>query len=76
MTIEADADIRRKEAADWFARLNQRKVSTTDVRAFSAWRADSANAAAFERLEAMWDAAETLGHTQAVSYTHLRAHET
>ena len=67
MTIEADADIRRKEAADWFARLNQRKVSTTDVRAFSAWRADSANAAAFERLEAMWDAAETLGHTQEIA---------
>ncbi|MEN5229706.1 FecR family protein [Brevundimonas naejangsanensis] len=67
MTIEADADIRRKEAADWFARLNQRKVSTTDVRAFSAWRADPANAAAFERLEAVWDAAETLGHTQEIA---------
>ena len=50
MTTEADADIRRKETADWFARLNQRKVSTTDVRAFSAWRADSANAAAFHTL--------------------------
>lgn len=75
MTIEADADIRRKEAADWFARLNQRKVSTNDVKAFSAWRADPANAVAFERLEAMWDAAKTLGQTQEIAAFAAEARE-
>ncbi|WP_420469935.1 FecR family protein [Brevundimonas sp. FT23042] len=61
MTTEADSEIRRREAADWFARLNQRKISTDDVKGFSVWRADPENARAFERLEAIWDAAETLG---------------
>ena len=60
MMIEAEADIRRKEAADWFSKLNQRKVTTTDIKAFSAWRRDPENARAFSRLEAMWDAAGTL----------------
>lgn len=60
MTIEAEADIRRKEAADWFSRLNQRKVTTTDIKDFSDWRRDPENARAFSRLEAMWEAAGTL----------------
>lgn len=60
MTIEGDADIRRREAADWFARLNQRTVTTGDVKGFSEWRRDPANAQAFGRVEALWDAAGTL----------------
>ena len=60
MTIEAEADIRRKEAVEWFTRLNQRKVTTADVRGFSAWRRDPANAHAFQKIEAMWDAAGAL----------------
>lgn len=60
MTIEAEADIRRKEAAEWFSRLNQRKVTTADVREFSEWRRDPENARAFKRVEAMWDAAGML----------------
>ena len=60
MTIEADAEKRRKEAADWFARLNQRRVTTDDVRAFSIWRRDPHNARAFARIEAMWDKAGEL----------------
>ena len=60
MTTEADADIRRKETADWFARLNQRKVTTADVKAFSAWRRNPENAEAFDRMQAMWDATKTL----------------
>jgi transmembrane sensor len=63
MTIEADAEIRRKEAADWFARLNQRRVTTADVRRFSAWRCDPENARAFARLEALWSATATLGRS-------------
>jgi transmembrane sensor len=60
MTIDGDADIRRREAADWFARLNQRRVTAEDVRQFSHWRRDPANAKAFTRLEEMWKAAGTL----------------
>lgn len=63
MTIEAEADIRRKEAAEWFTLLNQRKVTTADVKRFSDWRRDSENASAFTRMEAMWDAAGTLAHS-------------
>ena len=47
MTTEAEADIRRKETADWFARLNQRKVTTADV---CGWSADSMEAQAFAYL--------------------------
>lgn len=60
MKIEAEADIRRKEAAEWFSLLNQRKVTTADVRRFSDWRRDPENALAFSRIEAMWDAAGAL----------------
>ncbi len=60
MTNEGDADIRRREAADWFARLNQRRVTTADVKGFSEWRRDPANAQAFGRVEALWEAAGTL----------------
>nr|WP_314121543.1 FecR family protein [uncultured Brevundimonas sp.] len=60
MTIEEDVDIRRKEAAAWFARLNQRKVTTADVKNFSEWRRDPENARAFTRIEEMWDAVGTL----------------
>lgn len=67
MMIEAEADIRRKEAADWFSKLNQRKVTTADVKAFSAWRRDPENARAFSRLEAMWDAAGTLAQSPGMA---------
>lgn len=63
MTMEADADTRRKEAADWFARLNQRRVTTDDVRAFSAWRRDPANASAYASIEALWDASGDLSRS-------------
>ncbi len=67
MTIEAEADIRRKEAAEWFSRLNQRKVTTADIKNFSDWRRDPENARAFSRLEAMWDAAGTLASTPGMA---------
>ncbi|MBB5746533.1 FecR family protein [Brevundimonas variabilis] len=60
MTVDTDHDIRRQEAATWFARLNQRKVTTQDVTGFSQWRRSPENAAAYERVEALWAAAETL----------------
>ena len=58
--VDGDVETRRREAADWFARLNQRRVSGDDVRAFSAWRKTPENAAAYERVEALWQAAENL----------------
>lgn len=67
MTTEAEAEITRKEAADWFSKLNQRKVTTADIKAFSAWRREPKNARAFSRLEAMWDAAGTLAGSPAMT---------
>ncbi len=64
MTVDTDADIRRREAAAWFARLKQRRVESEDVQAFSEWRRSPENAAAFARIEAMWDAAEVLTHDE------------
>lgn len=64
MTVETGADIRRREAAAWFARLKQRRVESEDVEAFSEWRRSPENAAAFARIEAMWDAAEVLAHDE------------
>lgn len=60
MTVDEDADIRRKETASWFARLNQRKVAAADIKAFSAWRRIPENAEAYDRMQAVWDATETL----------------
>jgi ferric-dicitrate binding protein FerR (iron transport regulator) len=67
MTIEGDVDIRRREAAEWFARLNQRTVTTADVKGFSEWRRDPENARAFSRVEAMWDAAGALAKSPEMS---------
>jgi len=60
MTVDEDADIRRKETASWFARLNQRKVSAADIKAFSAWRRVPENAEAYDRMQAVWEATEAL----------------
>ena len=60
MTDETGHDTRTREAAEWFARLKQRRVDSADVEAFSVWRRIPANAAAFERMEAMWNAAGVL----------------
>ena len=75
MTTEAEADIRRKETADWFARLNQRKVTTDDIKAFSAWRRDPANASAFDRMQAMWEAAGTLAQNPEMAALSGQARE-
>lgn len=60
MTVETDLDVRRREAAAWFARLNQKRVAATDITAFSQWRRTPENAEAYARIETMWDAAATL----------------
>jgi transmembrane sensor len=50
-----------REAADWFARLNSRKISTAALEAFHAWRHEPANDAAYGRMESLW---ETSGRLQ------------
>ena len=73
MTGEVDADIRRRETASWFARLNQRKVSAADIKAFSAWRRVPGNAEAFDRLQAVWEATETLADDPEIAALTERA---
>jgi transmembrane sensor len=73
MTVETVADIRRQEAAAWFARLKQRRVESADIQAFSDWRRTPENAEAFARIEAMWDAAEVLAHDSDMAELTLAA---
>ena len=47
MTVGTDLDVRRREAAAWFARLNQKRVAATDITAFSQWRRTPENAEAY-----------------------------
>lgn len=61
MSAQASADDRaRHEAADWFARLSSRTVSTDTLRAFRLWRETAENAQAYGELEALWKAAKRL----------------
>ena len=60
MAIDKERDVRRQEAATWFARLGQKRVSTTDIHDFFEWRKDPANARAYERVETAWDTSRTL----------------
>lgn len=67
MTVDSDLDIRRQQAAAWFTRLSQRRVSTDDVKAFSVWRRDPHNALAYERLDAVWMASQALADDPDIS---------
>ena len=61
MSAQASADDRaRQEAADWFARLNTKTITTAELRAFRAWRGNAANAGAYADVEAVWKAAGAL----------------
>src|SRR4051812_6592732 len=55
-----DLESRRGEAAQWFTRLNQRRVSYADVEGFSAWRKDPLNAAAYSKVEELWRLSQSL----------------
>ena len=57
----ADKMSPREEAAAWFARLNQRRVSSEDILAFADWRRIPQNAAAYAEVERLWDTAGPLG---------------
>ena len=56
-----------REAADWAARLNGRTVDTAELGAFYHWRRIPANAAAYARLEALWQQADALGSDRDVA---------
>ncbi|MGK2255545.1 MAG: transmembrane sensor [Brevundimonas sp.] len=60
MTADKDLDARRREAASWFATLNQKRVAASDITAFSQWRRNPENAEAYSRIETMWEAAGSL----------------
>lgn len=60
MTANTDLDVRRRQAASWFATLNQKRVAASDVTAFSQWRRIPENAEAYARIETMWEAAGSL----------------
>lgn len=49
-----------QEAADWLTRLSDPAIETDDLEAFSAWRADPANRAAYERLEDLTQSLQSL----------------
>lgn len=74
--VDDDLENRRKEAADWFALLSQRRVANSDVIAFAEWRRKPGNAAAYERIEAMWKAAETLAGDPDLQEATRRARDT
>ncbi|MFT4954861.1 MAG: transmembrane sensor [Brevundimonas sp.] len=50
----------RDEAAEWFARLNARTVSVSDLEAFRAWRAVPEHRTAYEAVETAWRTAGAL----------------
>jgi transmembrane sensor len=57
VTGRGSSDRTREEAAAWFARLSRVSVSSETLRAFQAWRRESANARAYEEVERAWQAA-------------------
>lgn len=76
MSAEASVEDRaRQEAADWFARLNSRTITTDALREFRDWRADPDHARAYAELEALWKAAGKLNadpDIQALTEAALR----
>ena len=56
----------REEASDWFARLNRRQVSLTEIEAFRAWREDPHNRAAYETIDQTWRRAAALQDHPAI----------
>ena len=48
------------EAADWFAKLNSRVITTDAIEGFAKWRRDPGNLAAYQTLERVWRGAEPL----------------
>lgn len=68
--VDTNHENRRREAASWFAKLNQKRVSAAEVKAFSTWRRVPENRAAFRRIETLWEAsAELAGDADIAALT-------
>ena len=50
----------KTEAADWFARLNRRDVSSADMEAFRIWRKAPGHKEAYDEVDAFWRRSEEL----------------
>lgn len=53
-------DQAKAEAADWFARLNRRDVSSADMEAFRIWRKAPGHKEAYDQADAFWRRSEAL----------------
>jgi len=53
-------DQAKTEAADWFARLNRRDVSSADMEAFRIWRKAPGHKEAYDEVDAFWRRSEAL----------------
>lgn len=60
MTNTREQTRRDTEAAQWFARLNTRTISLTDIESFKTWRADPDCRKAYEAVEAVWRKSDSL----------------
>jgi transmembrane sensor len=56
-----------REAAAWAAKLNGRAVETQLLADFYRWHRDPENAAAYARVEAIWQQASTLGNDPEIA---------
>jgi transmembrane sensor len=54
------SDQAKAEAADWFARLNRRDVSSDDMEAFRLWRKAPGHKEAYDAVDAFWRKSEAL----------------
>ena len=63
-----------REAADWFAQLNSRRISTPALEAFHAWRRVPANDAAYGRVEAIWEIGAKLRYDPHIARAAANAH--
>jgi transmembrane sensor len=74
MWVDGDLKVRRKEAAEWFARLGHRPVSVEDIKAFAEWRNDARNDRAYREVEALWDASKGLASDPEIQALTIEAY--
>ena len=73
-TLNTTEDQAAREAADWFAQLNSRRISAGALEAFHDWRRVPANDAAYGRMEAIWEIGEQLKGDPVGARAAAKAH--
>lgn len=63
---DGEAERRRAEAAQWFARLKTLPVSQGTLNDYFAWRRQPGNAEAFEEAERFWSSADKVGERPGI----------